>query len=208
MALVKASSVPALPAASFQQPMEMMELLMTAQQQLMQHQQVMQKPHLEETSAKDMGEIYVRKCIGDAKNKQRKGRVRLEETLKQSRELGDVTTMSTTGVRWLGMREPRVVTLDSAPRYMGTQANELARWVNAESITRYKEEKNVAVPTLRQVLKTDDDISMKQMTKSQLAALPYDPTEPGRRKNLIPDCSARYQMSWRTQGKTAHAPTV
>merc|ERR1719199_416736 len=58
-----------------------------------------------------------------------------------------------------------------APKFVGTSANELSKWMNAESITRHREESNREHPTLRQVMKVDDSINMRQMTKSQMSSI-------------------------------------
>lgn len=59
----------------------------------------------------------------------------------------------------------------NAPKFVGASANELSKWMNAESITRHREEMNRERPTLRQVMKVDDTINMHQMTKSQMSSL-------------------------------------
>merc|ERR1719215_2306483 len=58
-------------------------------------------------------------------------------------------------------------------KYVGQQANELSQWMNAEGVTRMKEETNVGVPTVRQVLRVDDRIELEQMTKRS-GGLPGD----------------------------------
>merc|ERR550525_1409893 len=113
--------------------------------------------------------------------------------MKHTRDPGDMSTINRFGNQWLGAdrRPTKAVTFDSQPKYVGQQANELSKYMNAESITRFKEEKDLAVPTLRQILKVDDDIAMRQMTKSQLAALPRDPTEARKGPRKDPDATWR-----------------
>eukprot|EP00913_Durusdinium_trenchii_P016602 g15606.t1 len=59
------------------------------------------------------------------------------------------------------------------------------------------QETNYAIPTLRQVIRVDDTIEMKQMVKSQLCALPTDPTlrEKGPRRD--PNAKLRHMTSYR-----------
>eukprot|EP00415_Alexandrium_ostenfeldii_P002731 UN2731 len=118
-----------------------------------------------------------------------------------SREPGDINAISRLGNMWLGMnKQVRTVSFDTKPKFVGAHANELSKWMNAESISRFKEETNVAAPTLRQVLKVDDAIGMRQMTKSQLAALPYDPTDGRRGPRRDPECEMR-NLKYRPQMK-------
>eukprot|EP00437_Effrenium_voratum_P032935 CAMPEP_0181468142 /NCGR_PEP_ID=MMETSP1110-20121109/37341_1 /TAXON_ID=174948 /ORGANISM="Symbiodinium sp., Strain CCMP421" /LENGTH=101 /DNA_ID=CAMNT_0023592989 /DNA_START=126 /DNA_END=431 /DNA_ORIENTATION=+ len=81
--------------------------------------------------------------------------------------------------------------------FVGQHANELSKFMNAETLTRQKEETNYAIPTLRQVIRVDDTIEMKQMVKSQLCALPSDPTlrEKGPRRD--PNAKLRHMTSYR-----------
>eukprot|EP00418_Pyrodinium_bahamense_P081748 CAMPEP_0179064604 /NCGR_PEP_ID=MMETSP0796-20121207/28032_1 /TAXON_ID=73915 /ORGANISM="Pyrodinium bahamense, Strain pbaha01" /LENGTH=181 /DNA_ID=CAMNT_0020761553 /DNA_START=95 /DNA_END=640 /DNA_ORIENTATION=+ len=141
----------------------------------------------------ELGELHIRRRMTAAKERQRSGRQRLEDIMRQSREPGEANAISRLGNQWLGAdRKPgKAVTIDSQPKYVGQQANELSKWMNAESISRYKEEMNLGVPTLRQVLKVDDDIGMRQMTKSQLAALPFDPTDSRRGPKRDPTAKQR-----------------
>mmetsp|Transcript_49416 Transcript_49416/g.152436 ORF Transcript_49416/g.152436 Transcript_49416/m.152436 type:complete len:186 (-) Transcript_49416:231-788(-) len=146
----------------------------------------------------ELGELHIRRRMTEVKERQRKSRTKLEDIMKASRDLGESSSMSRAGVHWLGMnKQAKAVTIDSQPKYMGQQANELSKWTNAESITRFKEEMNVAVPTLRQVLKCDDGVSMRQMTKSQLAALPFDPTDSKRAPRIDPEATQRPKISYR-----------
>mmetsp|Transcript_28513 Transcript_28513/g.90887 ORF Transcript_28513/g.90887 Transcript_28513/m.90887 type:complete len:172 (-) Transcript_28513:76-591(-) len=147
----------------------------------------------------DVGELYIRRRVASVKDRQRVSGKRLEDTMRQSRELGETSAISKLGNQWLGLdrRPATAVTLDSRPKYVGLQATELSRWMNAESITRHKEEKNLGMPTLRQVLKIDDEIAMRQMTKSQLAALPFDPTDSKKMPRVDPSASQRYNLTFR-----------
>eukprot|EP00416_Gambierdiscus_australes_P009352 CAMPEP_0171133352 /NCGR_PEP_ID=MMETSP0766_2-20121228/126137_1 /TAXON_ID=439317 /ORGANISM="Gambierdiscus australes, Strain CAWD 149" /LENGTH=179 /DNA_ID=CAMNT_0011596727 /DNA_START=51 /DNA_END=590 /DNA_ORIENTATION=+ len=152
----------------------------------------------------ELGEMHIRRRMNAAKERQRNGRQRLEDLVRQTRELGETSTISRFGNQWLGAdrKSSKGVSFDTQPRYVGQQANELSKWMNAESITRYKEEKDLGVPTLRQVLKVDDDIAMRQMTKSQLAALPWDPLESKKGPREDPDAVKRYTSGYRPVVKT------
>merc|ERR1740138_269471 len=96
-----------------------------------------------------------------------------------------------------GRRRTKLAVSDAQPKYVGQQANELSKWMNAESITRHTEETNLSVPTLRQVMKVDDEIGMKQMTKSQLCAMPSDPTQGHHGPKWDPKANHRHMSSYR-----------
>merc|ERR1719237_426048 len=131
-----------------------------------------------------------------AKDRMRRGRGRLEDELRQSRKLllaGESTAIPTTSGMWLDTWSQRGKSkgLDFVehmpPQFVGSQANELSKWMNAESITRHQEEMNLEHPTLRRVLKVDDSIDMNQMTKSQLCSIPGDPTSGERALRVEPE---------------------
>merc|ERR1719352_550311 len=84
----------------------------------------------------------------------------------------------------------------NAPKFVGSGANELSKWLNAESISRHQEELGFEHPTLRQVMKVDDNIPMKQMTsKSQMPA--GDPTTGEKGARLDPTAKLRHMQSYR-----------
>jgi len=124
----------------------------------------------------DLGDLHIRRQIANTKEKLRQQRTRLDDTLRMSAPLAIAGGCSTNG--WV--EAPGWSTLsfdrynDAKMKFVGQGANELSKWMNAERITRRREETNLAIPTLRQIMKVDDIIDMKQMTKSQLAALPAD----------------------------------
>lgn len=83
-----------------------------------------------------------------------------------------------------------------APRLLQNIAR-LSKFMNAESLTRQKEETNYAIPTLRQVIRVDDTIDMKKMVKSQLCALPTDPTLRAKGPRRDPNAKLRHMTSYR-----------
>merc|ERR1719181_1256098 len=113
--------------------------------------------------------------------------------------MGDTTFSMAFNPRWVdgGRRHSKAHIGDHQPKYVGQQANELSKWMNADHITRHQEESNPNVPTLRQVLKLDDEIEMGQMTKSQLCALPGDPTLSDKGPRRDPNAKQRHQCSYR-----------
>jgi len=159
----------------------------------------------------DIGEYGVQRRMQAAKGRMNSGKNKLEETMKVSRELllaGTLTSRTDYSIRqfnpgWMGQGRKHKPTTrfdletTSQPKYVGQQANELTKWMNADSITRHKEEGNLKVPTLRQVLKVDDSISLKQMTKSQLSSMPFDPTVSGKQPRMPANCKKRHTSSYR-----------
>lgn len=161
----------------------------------------------------DMGEMHIRRRMAAAKERMRSGRGRLEETMRSSRSLMftglttaspgrmDQTIGSGFNPQWLdnGRRKSKAMNFGGhdEPKYVGQQANELSKWMNADHITRHKEESNLGVPTLRQVLKLDDEIGLGQMTKSQLCALPGDPTLSDKGPRRDPNAKQRHVYSYR-----------
>mmetsp|Transcript_114923 Transcript_114923/g.245359 ORF Transcript_114923/g.245359 Transcript_114923/m.245359 type:complete len:173 (+) Transcript_114923:154-672(+) len=153
----------------------------------------------ESTEMGELGELHIRRMMGKAKDKMRGHKNKLEDSMRASRELF-LAGESAAGTNWLGADEGRrksKAVFDGQPKYVGQQANELSKWMNAESITRHKEEMTLGVPTLRQILKVDDDIGMKQMTKSQLCALPSDPTVGNHGPKWDPKANHRHMSSYR-----------
>mmetsp|Transcript_113572 Transcript_113572/g.220211 ORF Transcript_113572/g.220211 Transcript_113572/m.220211 type:complete len:172 (-) Transcript_113572:127-642(-) len=136
-----------------------------------------QPPPTETSDATQLGEIHIRTKLVATKDRQKGYRTKLDNAMRESRS----DFFSTQFIKEK-RKETKTVSSDSQPKFVGVQANELSKWMNAESITRHKEEMNVNLPTLRRVLKIDDAIPMRQMTKSQLAALPFDPTDQNRLK--------------------------
>jgi hypothetical protein len=154
--------------------------------------------------------MHIRRRMGLAKSRMNSSRTKLEDSLRMSRELlaaGTLTsqtpfdkTVSEFNPLWLSMgkkTKTRTVTMEDAsqPKYVGQQANELSKYMNSESITRHNEECNLNVPTLRQVLKVDDGVSVKQMTKSQLAAVPFDPTVDREKRQQLPAHAKKRHLS-------------
>jgi hypothetical protein len=156
----------------------------------------------------DLGEYNVQRRMQAAKSRMNIGKNKLEESMRQSRALLVAGTLSSqdatirhfdpawTDVR--GKKPTRNAAFEaSQPKYVGQQANELSKWMNADSITRHKEESNPTIPTLRQVLKLDDQIQLSQMTKSQLSSVPYDPTVTTKPQKLPAHAKRRHMESYR-----------
>ena len=146
--------------------------------------------------ALDLGEHHIRRKMAAVKSRQKEGSHRLDETIRSSRDLflagtPAATAMSTTSGGFFKKKA------HGEGAFVGQHANELSKFMNAESLTRQKEETNYAIPTLRQVIRVDDTIEMKQMVKSQLCALPTDPTlrEKGPRRD--PNAKLRHMTSYR-----------
>jgi len=165
------------------------------------------QPNLTKKDPDDLGELgdfHIRRKIQRSKEKLKAHKSQLDETLRMSQSLSTAGFSSTNG--WL--RRPDQlwntpgITIDSDPnkptKFVGQGANELSKWMNAESITRYKEETNLAVPTLRQIMKIDDVIGIQQMTKSQLCALPTDPTLNERGPRWDVNAKHRHLSSYRS----------
>eukprot|EP00930_Biecheleria_cincta_P078490 TRINITY_DN65984_c0_g1_i1.p1 TRINITY_DN65984_c0_g1~~TRINITY_DN65984_c0_g1_i1.p1 ORF type:complete len:165 (-),score=27.09 TRINITY_DN65984_c0_g1_i1:106-600(-) len=151
--------------------------------------------------AMDLGENHIRRKMAIVKSRQKDGSIRLDETIRTSRELmlaGAGATVSSAGLGtsvgggfWQSKRKGG----DKA--FVGQQANELSKFMSAESLTRAKEELNAALPTLRQVMRVDDQIDMKQMVKSQLCAFPGDPSSKEKGPKRDPNAKLRHMTSYR-----------
>merc|ERR1719482_1918920 len=55
----------------------------------------------------------------------------------------------------------------NAPKFVGSSANELSKWMNAESITRHQEEMNREHPTLGHLLHVNAVIYLHNLTESR-----------------------------------------
>lgn len=66
---------------------------------------------------------------------------------------------------------------DAPPKFIGTKALELSKAVNADYIQRFKEERSISEPSIRRLVKLDDDISMDMMTRSQTTLVEGMPPE-------------------------------
>jgi len=129
-----------------------------------------------ESAASALGELHILNGLNQRKYQMTNNRQMLGGGLRRKRErlmTGEIALQQ-------GMTNYAVTTpwLDDTwtrrggdaagmPKFVGASANELSKWMNAESITRHREELNRECPTLRQVMKVDDGINMKQLTKSQ-----------------------------------------
>eukprot|EP00444_Apocalathium_aciculiferum_P000325 CAMPEP_0183409986 /NCGR_PEP_ID=MMETSP0370-20130417/19252_1 /TAXON_ID=268820 /ORGANISM="Peridinium aciculiferum, Strain PAER-2" /LENGTH=168 /DNA_ID=CAMNT_0025592763 /DNA_START=90 /DNA_END=596 /DNA_ORIENTATION=+ len=145
----------------------------------------------------DLGDYHIRKKILESKEKLRSHKFRLDETLRQSQQLSTAGFSQTNS--WL--RRPGDVWMaknEGSQKFVGQGANELSKWMNAESITRHREESNMNQPTLRQILKVDDMIGISQMTKSQLCALPVDRSMNDKSTKVEPGAKQRHMSSYRS----------
>merc|ERR1719356_28958 len=108
--------------------------------------------------------------------------------------------MSTTGFnrQWLENTRKHPILDVGQPKYVGQQANELSKWMNAESMTRTKEELNSAVPTIRQVLRVDDRIELEQMTKRAGALPGVEEGDKDKKLKRDPKATLRHQTSYRS----------
>lgn len=132
-----------------------------------------------------LGELYAGQRVKAAKSSMQRKGARLHEILRQGRTESQffppsgMPSQSCRGSVLLpsqAERPAQATRVLEQPKYVGQQANELTKFANAETILRHREESKLEQPTLRQILKVDDSISLQQMTKSQLNALPMDPT--------------------------------
>mmetsp|Transcript_17494 Transcript_17494/g.40764 ORF Transcript_17494/g.40764 Transcript_17494/m.40764 type:complete len:194 (+) Transcript_17494:145-726(+) len=180
--------------------------------------------------ASALGELHIQRKVEQARSRMKRQQQKMDDALRKSR-----TTMGIAGemaaANWTWTQAPGATTRGLGtqppgsgdgrkgrsgkdwmqPKFVGANANELSKWTNAESITRYKEELNRGQPTLRQVLKVDDEIDMKQITKSQLCALDDDPTRSGKQLRLDPRAKKRFGASYRAlnwEGASPDASTV
>lgn len=152
----------------------------------------------------DLGDAHIAKHLKAAKDRIKSGRTRLEEDMTESRSNWFTGTRlppvgGPVATKWLSdsRRKSKAVVFDpEQPKYVGQSANELSKYLNAESISRRKEEQNLSVPTLRQVLRVDDNIDVKQMTKSQLAMCD-DPTDKKNKMRFDPNAKQRHVCSYR-----------
>jgi len=158
----------------------------------------------------DIGDFIIRKRITKAKDKASQRKDRLEQTMQASRSmwfksLPAAGTLCMQPASKLNKKSALERALEDEkkqddgyrePKFVGQGANELAQWKNADDISRRKEETNLALPTLRQVLKVDDRITLKQITGNQLSSLGEDPTDYNKLFN--PNAKKRYGFSWRS----------
>mmetsp|Transcript_151094 Transcript_151094/g.266714 ORF Transcript_151094/g.266714 Transcript_151094/m.266714 type:complete len:191 (+) Transcript_151094:89-661(+) len=161
-----------------------------------------------------LGELHIRQRMNIAKQRMKSGRGKTEQSLKDkrmqlvlSKSTSDLGLLqSAAASNWLDdtSRSTRRMSFQGPPKYVGSGANELSKWINADNIARYHEELNREHPTLRQVLKVDDKIDMKQMTKSQLAALPGDPTSGEKILRRDPTAVQRHVKTYRA-AQLAHS---
>jgi len=152
-----------------------------------------------------LGELHILNNLNQRKHKMTDNRSLLGDRLKHKRELmmtgqqaiDSGMTMYATSTSWLDDSWTRRGAHGdpNAPKFVGSGANELSKWMNAESITRHQEEMNREHPTLRQVMKVDDSIDMKQMTKSS-SSVQVDPTD-ARALRLDPTAKLRHMQSYR-----------
>mmetsp|Transcript_26424 Transcript_26424/g.55948 ORF Transcript_26424/g.55948 Transcript_26424/m.55948 type:complete len:233 (-) Transcript_26424:326-1024(-) len=146
----------------------------------------------------DLGEFHIRRKIYMSKERMKDSHGRLNNALRMTQPLSSAGYSSAHGT-WI--RRPVELwnaRTDGSMKFVGQGANELSKWMNAEHITRHKEEQNVHMPTLRQILKVDDDIGLGQMTKSQVCALPADSAAIGEKPaKLDPLAKQRHVTSYR-----------
>lgn len=152
----------------------------------------------------DVGEMHIQKHIARAKDRMQNSRAMFEETMRSSKPLlfaGNTTAAASQSSWFDATQRRRREGLEGRPKFIGHKANELTKYMSSENITRHREEMNLAVPTLRQVLKVDDGIDMKQMTKSQLCAFSFDPTQSAEhRLRRLPEVQKlRHEKSYRAQ---------
>mmetsp|Transcript_36420 Transcript_36420/g.58740 ORF Transcript_36420/g.58740 Transcript_36420/m.58740 type:complete len:189 (+) Transcript_36420:58-624(+) len=146
----------------------------------------------------DLGENHVKRRMLLVKSRQQQGSTTLDDTIRSSRELilagGDVASQ---GFSKTASKSRKAMSAASGQNYVGMNATELSKFTNAESISRRKEELNYAMPTLRQVLRVDDSIHLAQIVRSQLCALPGDPTSRDKGPRRDPSASLRHMTSYR-----------
>eukprot|EP00928_Gymnodinium_smaydae_P043655 TRINITY_DN29207_c0_g1_i1.p1 TRINITY_DN29207_c0_g1~~TRINITY_DN29207_c0_g1_i1.p1 ORF type:complete len:178 (+),score=45.98 TRINITY_DN29207_c0_g1_i1:166-699(+) len=146
----------------------------------------------------ELGDLFIKKGMFVAKDKMKLQRDKLESSMRHSRDNFYQRSMYST---WGGgppmWQEPGSTGLRlGGKKYVGQQANELSQWMNAEGVTRMKEETNVGVPTVRQVLRVDDRIELEQMTKRS-GGLPGDLEEQDHRMKRDPKALLRHMVSYR-----------
>mmetsp|Transcript_68841 Transcript_68841/g.128484 ORF Transcript_68841/g.128484 Transcript_68841/m.128484 type:complete len:192 (-) Transcript_68841:51-626(-) len=168
--------------------------------------------------ASALGELHIQRKVEQARSRMKRQQQKMDEALRKSRTTMGVAGEMATISSWTWTQAPGATNRGQSPpaiglgetkrrgrdnwmqpKFVGANANELSKWTNAESITRYKEELNRGQPTLRQVLKVDDEIDMKQITKSQLCALDDDPTRSGKQLRLDPRAKKRFGASYRVR---------
>eukprot|EP00931_Biecheleriopsis_adriatica_P025874 TRINITY_DN1579_c0_g1_i1.p1 TRINITY_DN1579_c0_g1~~TRINITY_DN1579_c0_g1_i1.p1 ORF type:complete len:154 (+),score=26.58 TRINITY_DN1579_c0_g1_i1:174-635(+) len=145
--------------------------------------------------AMDLGENHIRRKMVAVKARQRDGSGKLDETIRASRELllaGTGTMGSSTAASFYKKKKKGAEAI-----FVAGNATELSKFMSAEGLTRSKEELNYAIPTLRQVMRVDDQIEMKQMVKSQLCAIPGDPTTKEKGPRRDPNAKLRHMTSYR-----------
>jgi len=160
----------------------------------------------EDLAISALGELHILNNLNQRKHKMTDNRSLLGDSLRRKRELlmtGEQAltsgmTMYATSTSWLDDSWTRrgFHGDPNAPKFVGSGANELSKWLNAESINRHKEEMNREHPTLRMVMKVDDQIDMKQMTKSQMANV-GDPTAGDKYARIDPTAKLRHMQSYR-----------
>lgn len=129
-------------------------------------------PSLEDMAT--LGDAHIQKLVGKAKTKVKGYRAELETEMRRARTVawGENDGEAAFNDALFFQCIDACQRVKDGPRFVGTKANELSKWLNAESMTRWAAEKNREYPTLRQVLRIDDHISMEQMTRNQACALP------------------------------------
>eukprot|EP00927_Polykrikos_kofoidii_P050218 TRINITY_DN44139_c0_g1_i1.p1 TRINITY_DN44139_c0_g1~~TRINITY_DN44139_c0_g1_i1.p1 ORF type:complete len:177 (+),score=40.00 TRINITY_DN44139_c0_g1_i1:65-595(+) len=146
----------------------------------------------DDNMAVEVGDAFIQKNISKAKKKMEKYRDELDGSMRHSRQLffaGASTTGEKLPLMWVEPNKNDKKTDFTKPKYVGQQATELNKWLNAEGITRVQEETNMGVPTVRQVLRVDDRIDLEQLTK-RTSALPGDALD-GEEKKLKRDQKAK-----------------
>eukprot|EP00933_Yihiella_yeosuensis_P027726 TRINITY_DN21608_c0_g1_i2.p1 TRINITY_DN21608_c0_g1~~TRINITY_DN21608_c0_g1_i2.p1 ORF type:complete len:178 (+),score=38.44 TRINITY_DN21608_c0_g1_i2:85-618(+) len=151
----------------------------------------------------ELGEMHIKKRMAAVKGRLREGNMKLDGSMRNSREL----VLASAGLSGSqGGFDLTFNSLDSKRRMQIADAktnqiqgtNALDKYMNAEKITRAKEELNYDIPTLRQVLRVDDTIALTQMTKSQLCALPSDPSMgKDKTQKRDPRAKLRHMQSYR-----------
>lgn len=163
----------------------------------------------DEHATSALGELHIMNGLNKGKHRMTDERAFLGQSLRRKRELmmmGQTAidsgmTMYATSTSWLDDSWTRRGAHGdpNAPKFVGSGANELSKWMNAENISRHQEELGFEHPTLRQVMKVDDRIDMKQMTKSQGNCIPEEGKE---RRLLDPTAKLRHMQSYRAaQGR-------
>jgi hypothetical protein len=153
-------------------------------------------------SVSGLGELHIRNQLERKKEASLQHMTMMDRTLNRTRSTGFLAMSSTMSRNmnyvdndFSGFIQKGPAKSRGEPKFIGAKANELSKWLNAESITRHREEMDCSSFTIRQVMKVDDTIDAKQMTKSQGASLGDDPFL-GRNKCRDPRFKRR-DRSWR-----------